>query len=935
MKPSRLLLPPLCLALIASACATGDGVTKANPKKPAPATAQATPKAAAPRAAAPKPAPVGYPLQMGAGRDHVCVLRDNAVRCWGAGSRGRLGDGTQQDRKEAVPVVGLPKGRIEQLAVSDAINCVRYDSGETWCWGDYNNPGRHGYKPAKVHGVPDDAVDVAVGKQHVCLLGKTGAVHCVGRNFMGQLAHPQMMFGGPGKVALPEPAKAIFGLELSTCATLASGKLACWGRDIIGLFGKLGAGCLTVPPRPNAVGCSTTPKIVDWVKGPVEGLYRSQDGVCVRTTSDDVSCLINRKVYTGVSRGVVKETLAGLTTRSLLCALGVDKKVRCATRKATTCEEYRPGKLRCRGTLYNPEGPDWEAAFMEVPGWTDAVALAATHRDLCVVRTAGAVECRTMGRWDQRKAPPEARVIPWKNQKALLASKEERKARLDGLRKKAAEDLFAGARWFLASSKIAHLRSRDEEVLAMRLLHAGRRDEGLAAAANVKTMGRYVIETARAGRCDVAAAVSQVPGRWLRNSIDQLLELCGGHFTPAAAKLLERRLVDAVNSSDGYDKRTILTALARFYATQGDSARGSQHLASAVALNRGRISTETMLEAIALGLGDVVKDTFDKKVNALPNQLSLAFKADPPRGLMTLSTRPNGQVGNALDAVRKMLPALGTYGRKKEAATLAREAFALARKMPMGELRRVKHLANLVTAGAKAGLSQGGLKKQLKGAAKMLAGARKKAAKLSKEQRRPDGKRIPGRFDILIERSLQAVTEGWVALGDLKAALKGTRGQTDRDKFAYSSKPFLAAKAFGAYFTLAESLASPHMGRTFWRPLLLEAAKAKDCKMVARVLDKQKLYELKADLVETVAYTCPKETAAASQKLDLNIALRRPGLAIIRASQGQWIPALQAISSVMESDRARTWAHVAALWQLAGSPKPEGLREVLDAILSE
>jgi alpha-tubulin suppressor-like RCC1 family protein len=76
--------------------------------------------------------------QIGAGHQHVCVLRQNgAVSCWGDGSTGKLGNGSITG--SVVPVdVDPPIPDPIDLAVGIVHACVRSRSG-VFCWGEDSN----------------------------------------------------------------------------------------------------------------------------------------------------------------------------------------------------------------------------------------------------------------------------------------------------------------------------------------------------------------------------------------------------------------------------------------------------------------------------------------------------------------------------------------------------------------------------------------------------------------------------------------------------------------------------------------------------------------------------------------------------------------------------------------------------------------------------
>lgn len=120
-------------------------------------------------------------------RDHFCgVTTAGGVKCWGHGSAGQLGNGTQNDASAPVDVTGLASG----------------------------------------------VVDVATGANHSCALSEAGAVSCWGSNQAGEM--------GSGAttppfalvpIAVPSLQSGVIAIEASgtsTCALTAAGVLKCW-----------------------------------------------------------------------------------------------------------------------------------------------------------------------------------------------------------------------------------------------------------------------------------------------------------------------------------------------------------------------------------------------------------------------------------------------------------------------------------------------------------------------------------------------------------------------------------------------------------------------------------------------------------------------------------------------------------------------------------
>lgn len=141
------------------------------------------------------------------GAEHACVAYDGdgvsgAVRCWGRGDSGQLGNG-------ATPA--LQKTGVEVVLESDA--------------------------PLL------DVVALAAGGAHTCALTASGALHCWGANASGQLGLGDY---APRPRAVPVPSLASGGGAVSagaahTCALTGVGtvneKLWCWGGNSRGQLG--------------------------------------------------------------------------------------------------------------------------------------------------------------------------------------------------------------------------------------------------------------------------------------------------------------------------------------------------------------------------------------------------------------------------------------------------------------------------------------------------------------------------------------------------------------------------------------------------------------------------------------------------------------------------------------------------------------------------
>lgn len=152
----------------------------------------------------PKPINLGGPVaHVAVGSDHACALMtDGNVRCWGAGSDGKLGYGNTSSISDA----DLPPPNVELGG------------------------------PAK---------QVAAGQFHTCALLTSGKVKCWGRGLNGALGSGSTVNVGDSPEEMPPPdvelggeARAIFAhLGSFTCAVLTDESLRCWGNNAAGQLG--------------------------------------------------------------------------------------------------------------------------------------------------------------------------------------------------------------------------------------------------------------------------------------------------------------------------------------------------------------------------------------------------------------------------------------------------------------------------------------------------------------------------------------------------------------------------------------------------------------------------------------------------------------------------------------------------------------------------
>jgi alpha-tubulin suppressor-like RCC1 family protein len=139
---------------------------------------------------------------IGAGYTHTCALAtDGAAYCWGQNELGQLGDGTHNDHRIPVRVLGEHRYVSLVTAITGSYNCGLTAQGAAWCWG-LNNYGQLGNgsksdsssAPVVVSGGLK-FVSISAGRFHGCGVTGEDVVWCWGG------------FGGLGSIARSDPSK--------------------------------------------------------------------------------------------------------------------------------------------------------------------------------------------------------------------------------------------------------------------------------------------------------------------------------------------------------------------------------------------------------------------------------------------------------------------------------------------------------------------------------------------------------------------------------------------------------------------------------------------------------------------------------------------------------------------------------------------------------
>ena len=177
--------------------------------------------------------------RVASGTSHSCaLLAGGALRCWGDNVSGQV-TGIRGDLVDLPAEPGVLAGReVVEVCATQAGTCARIRSAGALCWGSL------GSRP-QTFSTPD-AVEIACGRNAVCVRHTSGQVECAGL--------PDGTEGATGRTALvrelPSPPIGItVGIE-HACADLGGGQAHCWGRKAdFGCgpgFGE-GAPCLVAP----------------------------------------------------------------------------------------------------------------------------------------------------------------------------------------------------------------------------------------------------------------------------------------------------------------------------------------------------------------------------------------------------------------------------------------------------------------------------------------------------------------------------------------------------------------------------------------------------------------------------------------------------------------------------------------------------------------
>lgn len=225
--------------------------------------------------------------RLGMGFDQTCVVTDvGGLKCWGNNSSGQLGDGTKTNRLTPVDVVGLNGGVAASISGLGS-SCALLLAGAVKCWGQGyfgelgNGATTTQLTPVSVSGLSSGATQLTGGNLHACALTDSGGVKCWGANqFYGSVGDGTLTNrSSPVDVVdLSSGVASISSLAFSTCALMTDGAVKCWGSNY---YGELGDGTTVDRYTPvNVVGLGSD----------VSAISVGGEHVCILTTGGGVKC---------------------------------------------------------------------------------------------------------------------------------------------------------------------------------------------------------------------------------------------------------------------------------------------------------------------------------------------------------------------------------------------------------------------------------------------------------------------------------------------------------------------------------------------------------------------------------------------------------------------------------------------------------------------
>jgi len=322
--------------------------------------------------------------RLSVGEYHVCAIRSGGqVYCWGANSYGQVGSGNRAQEVRRPERVGHVDDAIA-VAAGGEHTCVLHADGGVSCWGSVGGgrigdgrdlSGENAYESSLATRVPDlsDVVELEAGWLHTCALRSDGTVLCWGKNPEGALGDGSFeRRSRPTAVAGLEPVAHLSAGNVQTCTVSARGDGICWGSNF------------APSSLPSLAGRRFR---IEWPSS-VERLCCAYAHICAQDARGSLSCAGSGYLGDGAIHVGDGPTI-----------VDIDDVVAFDCGGSKTCAIRRGGSVHCwGGDGSSSQGPLGRSTPALVPGITDAVAIsvgggAANENVICVERANGDLAC--------------------------------------------------------------------------------------------------------------------------------------------------------------------------------------------------------------------------------------------------------------------------------------------------------------------------------------------------------------------------------------------------------------------------------------------------------------------------------------------------------------------------------------------------------------
>ncbi len=239
-------------------------------------------------------------------------------------------------------------------------------------------------------GVTVTATRIVAGDSHTCAITTAGGAECWGDDAFGQLGN-----GGSGQVT-PQPVTGLTGVAAlaadayATCAVMTGGQAMCWGND---QSGQLGVGSFG-----QAV---YSPTLVAGISSAVGVAGGGVDATCLLLSSGSVECMggdFSGNLALGSITGESYDTPQASTVEGAVAIAGSGIGV------TPNCALFADGSVKCWGQMSYSLGDGSTHASgtpIRVSGVQDAVQVAVTNDDICIVHRGGSLSCWGYNAWGQ------------------------------------------------------------------------------------------------------------------------------------------------------------------------------------------------------------------------------------------------------------------------------------------------------------------------------------------------------------------------------------------------------------------------------------------------------------------------------------------------------------------------------------------------------